>query len=304
MFYIGIDGGGTKTKFTLINEENKIIFTTEKGTCHYNQIGFGGTEKVLSEGLKDIINSTNLNIKDINGVCLGLAGYGEVKSDAEKLEVVVKKIFDGVPYKLLNDVQIAHAAALALEDGVAIISGTGSIGYSVNNTKTRRVGGWGYSIGDEGSAYWIGKKIIEEFSKQADGRKEKSKIYDILKEELQLEDGYQLINYIYNYIKSDRGEIAKLAQICTKAASQGDKVAISILDEAGKELAILINTLAEDFTKDKKVKASYVGGVFKCGDLIINPIKRYLDSNIEFLDPKYTPDVGACILAKMEGNYV
>lgn len=304
MFYIGIDGGGTKTKFTLINERNEIIFTIEKGTCHYNQIGFDGTEKILSEGLKDIIESTNLNISDIKGVCLGLAGYGKVKSDADKLSIVVKKVFGNTPYKLLNDVQIAHAAALALEDGVVIISGTGSIGYSVNDAKTRRVGGWGYSIGDEGSAYWIGKKTIEEFSKQADGRREKTKIYYILKEELNLEDSYQLINYIYNHIKSDRGEIAKLAQICTKAATDGDKVAIDILEEAGKELAMLINALADDFPRDRKVKASYVGGVFKCGNLIIDPIRKNLNENIEFVHPKYTPDVGACILAKMEENYV
>lgn len=303
MFYIGIDGGGTKTKFTLINQENEVIFTTEKGTCHYNQVGFDGTEKVLSEGLKEIIESTSLDIKHIKGVCLGLAGYGKVESDAKKVEEIVKKVFNDIPYKLLNDVQIAHAAALALEDGIAIISGTGSIGYSVNKTKTRRIGGWGYSIGDEGSAYWIGKKTIEEFSKQADGRKEKTKIYNILKEQLELKDDYQLISYIYNDIKSDRGEIAKLAQICTKAASEGDKVAISILNEAGKELAMLINALAEDFSKDKKVKASYVGGVFKCGSLIIDPIKEHLSSNIEFLQPKYTPDLGACILAK-EAAYV
>ena len=300
MFYIGIDGGGTKTKFTLINEENEIIFTTEKGTCHYNQIGFDGTEEVLSEGLRDIIEATNLNIKDIKGVCLGLAGYGKVESEANRLEIIVKKIFNDIPYKLLNDVQIAHAAALGLEDGIVIISGTGSIGYSLNKEKTRRVGGWGYSIGDEGSAYWIGKKTIEEFSKQADGRKEKSKIYYLLKEKLELKDSYQLIKYIYSEIKSDRGQIAKLAQICTEAAAEGDKNAIDILNEAGKELAMLINTLAEDFPKDINIKSSYVGGVFKCGNLIIDPIKKWLNSNIEFLHPQYTPDVGACILAKKE----
>lgn len=302
MFYIGIDGGGTKTKFTVINENNEVIFTTEKGTCHYNQVGFEGTELVLREGIREIDASSNLNMKHIKGVCLGLAGYGKVKSDAQKVEEIVKRVFKDIPYVLLNDVQIAHAAALGLEDGVAIISGTGSIGYSVNKTETRRVGGWGYSIGDEGSAYWIGKKVIEEFSKQADGRHEKSDIYYSLKFKLGLEDDYQLIKYIYNDIKCDRGQIAKLAQVCTQTAADGDEIAIKILDEAAKELAMLINTLAKDFTKDKKVKASYVGGVFKCGELITTPIKKYLNSNIEFLDPKYTPDVGACIVAKEKFN--
>ena len=298
MFYVGIDGGGTKTKFTIINEENEVVFSIEKGTCHYNQIGFDGTEEVLNYGLEELIDGSNINLNHIKGVCLGLAGYGKVKEDAERLAQVVAKVFDGIPYTLLNDVQIAHAAALGLEDGIAIISGTGSIGYSVNENKTRRVGGWGFSIGDEGSAYWIGRKTIEAFSKQADGREEKTKLYYILKEELSLEDDYQLISYIYNEVKSDRGEIAKLAKICTKAAADGDACAQKILSQAGEELALLINALAKDFPKDKKVKASYVGGVFKCGELIIEPIKRNLYSHVEFVEPKYTPDMGAAIIAK------
>ncbi|MEG0296919.1 MAG: BadF/BadG/BcrA/BcrD ATPase family protein [Clostridium sp.] len=295
MFYIGIDGGGTKTKFTIINEKEELINSVEKGTCHYNQIGFDGLERVLTEGLNELIKD-KVNKCDISGVCLGLAGYGKVKSDALKVEEIVSKVFEGVPYKLLNDVQIAHAGALAGQDGVVIIAGTGSIGYSLNKGENRRVGGWGYTIGDEGSAYWIGRKSIEAFSKQADGRLEKGKLYENFKEELNLEDDYKMISYINSDIKADRGEVAKFARICSKSAVEGDSTARDIFNNAGEELAGLINVLAKDF--DGKVMASYIGGVFKSEKFIIEPIKNKLNKDIELKDPKYSPDMGACLIAK------
>lgn len=295
MFYIGIDGGGTKTKFTIINHKDEIINSVEKGTCHYNQVGFDGLERVLTEGLADLIKE-KIEVTSIKGICLGLAGYGKVKEDALKVERIVKKVFENIPYKLLNDVQIAHAGALDGKDGIVIISGTGSIGYSLFNGESRRVGGWGYTIGDEGSAYWIGRQAIEAYSKEADGRLEKGKLYEIFNKKLGLEDDYALISYINNELKADRGKIAKLARLCSQAALDGDITASKIFDNAGKELACLINTLG-NVGKDK-VTASYIGGVFKAEDLLIDKIKINLNKNIELIPPKYSPDMGACLIAK------
>lgn len=296
MFYVGIDGGGTKTKFTIINEKEEIVNSIEKGTCHYNQIGFDGLERVLTEGIDELIKN-NIDKNEIKGVCLGLAGYGKVKSDAVKVEEIVATIFNGISYKLLNDVQIAHAGALDGKDGIVIIAGTGSIGYSSFKGINHRVGGWGYTIGDEGSAYWIGKKAIQAFSKQADGRLEKGRMYEIFKEELNIDDDYELISYINSEIKADRGEIAKLARICSKAAIEEDNSAKEIFSKAGKELASLINTLAKSINEEEII-ASYIGGVFKSEELIIKPIEANLNKNIKLKSPKYSPDVGACLIAK------
>ena len=298
MYYIGVDGGGTKTKFSLMDEDNRIIVEVTKGTCHFNQVGFDGLENVLREGLGELLEKAELEEKDITRACLGLAGYGRVESIVLKIEKVVSKVFSNIEYILKNDVQIAHAGALGGKDGIVVISGTGSIGYSLNEGVNRRVGGWGYTVGDEGSAYWIGRKAMEYFSKQADGRIPRSFLYSIFKNKLNISNDYDFINYINSKINADRSEIAKFATICFEAANNGDESAIKIFKDASKEIALIINTLGLDFNSDK-IQASYIGGVFKSGNLILDPIKEYLSKNIEIKEPKYSPEVGACLIAKI-----
>ena len=297
MLYMGIDGGGTKTKFTLINENEEIIASIEKGTCHYNQVGFDGLEKVLREGLEEIINIAKNKEDEIIRGCIGLAGYGKIKSVANNIEEIVKKVFKNIEFTLHNDVMIAHAGALSGEDGIVIIAGTGSIGYSLNKGITNRSGGWGYTIGDEGSAYWIGRKAIECFSKESDGRLVKGSLYTLLKNNLNIQDDYDLITYINEIIKSDRGNMAKIATICCQAANDGDINAKEIFNQAGIELAELINSLLKEFTDDKVV-ASYIGGVFKAEELILKPIGDNIDNRVILRAPKYPPDIGACLIAK------
>ena len=65
MYYLGIDGGGTKTAFVLINNKGNILAEIEKGTCHHMQVGLEGFERVIKEGLKDILNIASICSTDI-----------------------------------------------------------------------------------------------------------------------------------------------------------------------------------------------------------------------------------------------
>ena len=62
------------------------------------------------------------------------------------------------------------AGSLAGEDGINVISGTGSMTYGERHGTGHRVGGWGELFGDEGSAYWIAAQGLNAFSRMSDGR--------------------------------------------------------------------------------------------------------------------------------------
>lgn len=297
MYYIGIDGGGTKTSFSIMDEDEKVIASIESGTCHYNQVGLRGMGRVIKAGIDTLIKDLSITKSSIKCVCLGIAGYGEVKSINKQVDSVLKDILGDMNYIVHSDVHIALMGALAKEDGIVIISGTGSIAYSINKGQFKRAGGWGYSIGDEGSAYWIGNKTIEYLSKEIDGRFEKGPLYYLMRDELKLDDDYDLIIYMNDKIKNSRREIAKLSKICAKAAIDKDENAMNIFKEAGFELGALINVLIKDF-EGEKVKVSYIGGVFKSDSLILNPIKKNLDKRADLIAPIFSPSVGACLIAK------
>ena len=130
MYYLGIDGGGTKTQFTIINENVEVIQSIKKGTSHFKQIGLTGVEGVLREGLNEVLNKSNLTKDKIDGVCIGLAGYGNIREDREKLQNIIEKVFKDFNYIIRNDVEIAISGALNGDDGIVIVSGTGSIALS------------------------------------------------------------------------------------------------------------------------------------------------------------------------------
>lgn len=304
MYFLGIDGGGTKTTFTLVDENLNIIESITKGTCHYNQIGFENLTKLLTTGLEEVCKNAKINVEEIMHTFVGLAGYGNIKEIRKSLEKSVNNAYDHINYTLGNDVEIALAGSLNGEDGINVIAGTGSIAQALDKDgNLHRCGGWGYRLGDEGSAYYIGMKTLKTFTKQSDGRCERTNLYDLIRAHLNITNDYDLIKYVNDEIQGDRTEIAKFATICSKSALEGDNTAKEIFDSAAYELSRLIIGLERNFEKGTTIKVSYSGGVFKAGDLILEPLRNYLgNERFNIVRPALTPDLGACLLARKKYN--
>lgn len=157
---IGIDGGGTKTSFCLLNTvENKKNYL-RSGETNFKNIGIQETKRNMESGLKKILEMENLEIKDIDCLVLGAAGC-DTEKDYEVFKNILKDI--GIQEKVFiyNDAKIAFKACTD-KDGIILISGTGSISFSYNKNVEKRLGGWGAEISDTGSGYWIGRKFLED----------------------------------------------------------------------------------------------------------------------------------------------
>lgn len=301
MYYLGVDGGGTKTKFSLADEKGNIICEVNKPTSHYLQVGFDGLTNILKEGINDILKEANIKRSDIVSSFIGAPGYGDIEADEEKIIKAVDEAFKDMKHEVGNDGLNALAAGLCGEDGINIVAGTGSIGFGHNSliNKTISCGGWHYAIGsDEGSGYWISNKILHEFTRQSDGRDEKTSLYYKLKEKLNIKEDGDIISVVVNDFKLDRTKMASFCRFTSNLYEEKDPYAMSIIKEAGKELADIINTLYKLLEFNGKIKVSYTGGVFNMGDIIINHLKENLDENkIELVKPLLTPDKGSLILA-------
>ena len=307
MYYLGVDGGGTKTAFSLIDNKGNIIKTLEKGTCHYMQIGLDGFKDVIENGINEICTSSNISIKDIKHTFLGIPGYGEVEKYNEISHGILLEIFKNSNFTLGNDVVAGWAGSLACKSGINLVAGTGAIAFGVNeNLKDARTSGWGCFCGDEGSAYWIGKKAIELFTKESDHRIDKSIIYNIFKEDLNLKEDFDLLTIIQEKYKYSRTEIAKLSMIVYKAAKNGDEKAIKIFEDAAEELYLMVMGIINQLEFKNTTLISYSGGVFKSGDLILNPLKEKIKNlNCKLIEPKLSPVTGSALYAyKLSGNTI
>lgn len=299
--YLGVDGGGTKTTFTIINEKGELKASIRIGTLHYVQVGFDGFSKNLEKGIKLSCEQAKIEQEDLKFSFFGLPAFGEVKSAAEKMKKIVKKIMNSDDFYCGNDVEAGWAGSLAGKAGINIVAGTGSIGYGKDRkNQGARSGGWGFFCGDEGSAYWLGKKLISYFTKEADGRLEKTELYYILRKELNLEADFEIINLIYNEFEFKRDKIASLAKLLSKAAEKGDIYALKLYQEAAYEYSLIIKAITKklNFDSAEKITVSYSGGVFKAEQFVLNPLKNYLDSDrYELQSPILNPGLGSAFYA-------
>lgn len=298
MYYIGVDGGGTKTLWTLFDELGESLTSITTGTCHPLQVGYDKMSEVLQIGLTTLLKKAPCPLKPEEIIiCLGLAGYGQEKQVRTEMEKAVGKALEGYHWYLTNDIEIALTGALDDHDGILVIAGTGSIAMAKTQRGLFRAGGWGYIIGDEGSGYWIARQVLAAYSKMVDGRLPKTNLYNLVKEGLALENDADIISYVMVTLDKQRDAIARLAKYGARACAQADPIALEIYEKAGEELALLVNTLTSHYSS-QEILASYIGGVFKAQEYLLPSLKRHLDQRVNLVAPQHTPDYGAYLLAR------
>lgn len=292
MKIIAIDAGGTKARFALYDENSVMLKSVEHPSLHPLQVGYTKMAQALRFGVDSLCENEKVDF-----ISFGLAGYGMNPKIRKSIENAIKRKFPTEKYSIQSDVDCALMSALKGSDGVMIISGTGSIALSQYKGQRSRVGGWGYWIGDEGSAFWIGKQVLSVFSKMADGRLKKSALYDCVMDSLVLSDESELIKILSEHPRPKEA-IASLARVCYIASTKGDKHAIHIFKQAAHELAELIETSIKRNPELKTVRLS--GGVFESGDVILKPLKELLPSDLDIQLISNPPLYGAYLIGKMK----
>ncbi len=194
--YLGVDGGGSKTAFALIASDGTILARATAPPSYYFNSNFDVVESALAQGVTDVCAQAGIESSDITAAFFGLPGYGEASADVEKLDAVPGKVLGHDRYSCDNDMVCGWAGSLAGEDGINVISGTGSMTYGERQGTGHRVGGWGELFGDEGSAYWVATQGLNAFSRMSDGRSSRGPLYALLTDRLALAGDLDLVSLV------------------------------------------------------------------------------------------------------------
>ncbi|MCE5235127.1 MAG: BadF/BadG/BcrA/BcrD ATPase family protein [Clostridiaceae bacterium] len=298
--YLGIDGGGTKTAFAICGAAGRVLAEGLQPTSHYMQCGLGGVTRTLAAGLQDVCGKAGVGPGDIAFAFAGCGGYGDVEADKAPIRAAVKAALGDIPHAVGNDCENALAGSLAGAPGINIIAGTGSMGFGRNAAgESMRCGGWHHAIGsDEGSGYWIGLRLLQDFTKQSDGRYEKTPLYGAVRGALFLAADGDVIARVVREWKLDRSRIAALSPIVSALYDQNDPYAKRILADAAQELASIARAIREGLRLPDATSVSCTGGVFKMGERILAPFRAALEKDgMRLSMPLLPPDRGALILA-------
>lgn len=296
-YFVGIDGGGTRTNIALGNYQREIIGYVEVGPSNYHSVGIDNTEKALRDIFLSLLSLYKVKIEDIEAICFCGAGI-----DCKEDERVIERLFRAIGYQkdllIYNDSVGALVGANGKKHGAIIISGTGSIALGINKEgKVFRVGGWGYLIDDSGSSYAIARDALKKVFEAYDGRGKKTLLWNGIKKELRIKKEDELIPFIYNPSNSKK-EIAALAPIVLDLYEK-DEIAKEIIDKAIEDLEHMIVTLAKRM-KDLQLEIKVAGSVLiknkYLRQLLISKVKTaYPHLNIGL--PLSEPSEGALILA-------
>ncbi|MCL2035378.1 MAG: ATPase [Oscillospiraceae bacterium] len=294
-YYIGVDGGGTKTAICAANVGQSLLRYTKTSGTSWREHGALEVARRIKEVVYGLIGGG-----EIAGIAMGLPCYGESAEGDNALKQAIQKEFSDISAYLTNDVEIGWAGSMALKPGINIVAGTGSICFGKDiHGKAARSGGWSEFFGDEGSCYWVGRKTLELFSKQADGRMPKDELYDIVYREFGIQDDFGFIDIIHDKYMGNRKQVASLQFLAEKAALSGSTSAVALYNEAVQELCQLVTAVRNqlDFAGNP-FQVSYSGGLFKAGEFVLPQFSQEIENMGGTLSPpRFKPEEGAVLLA-------
>ena len=303
MYILGVDCGGTSTKAMLTTVQGCVLGRGKGGPANFAVNGVEGVLKSTFEAVDQCLQQGGLDRPALQkqGVflSLGVSGAGR-EGEREEIGQALQAL--GFPqYVVVHDGRIALSGALGGSDGVVVIAGTGSIAYGVYQGRSSRVGGWGFLLGDEGSAFWVALRALQQVMWGYDGRgKQDDVLLEAVFDYFGLAQVEELIPIVYRQ-PLDRGFIGGFSRNVSLLATQGHRPSLTILEEAGRQLGRLaVAALAELELLSKPGLVGACGGLFAAGDSVLVPMQDEIHGRAPhqtLILPQFEPAVGAVLLA-------
>jgi len=309
-YVLGIDGGGTTTVCVLMRGKDRVLGRGLAGASNYHNMGIEGAFNSIRLAVLQAISEAGVN-PEIRAICLGMAGVSRPE-DFQVIHNLVQQLQvpDCLPLKwslhpngltICSDSEIALVAGTGHKHGIVAIAGTGSIVFGRNpQGQTKRVGGWGPLLGDDGSAYQIAVLGMRAALQSEDGLLGDTVLKQSLIECIGIKSIKDLVQSI-DRSDWDIQNIAALAPIVDRAAAAGDKVAKRIIDQAVQSFVeatrVAIETL---FSYEAAFEVVTMGSVWQGQSGMRQQFEstiKVLAPNTRIILPQHESAYGAGLLA-------
>lgn len=236
---VGMDAGGTKTRAFAVTRGGEIVGRGAGGGA--NLLSSPDPQGSIAAALREALAG---RIPD--AVVLSCAG-GERAADRAKGRAILASLLGpDVAVDVTHDAKAALYAGNPAGCGVVLISGTGSIAYGRNDQGVEaRCGGWGYLVGDEGSAVWIGQEGLRAASYDHDGRGSPTAISRHLFEDLGATDFNDVLPLLYGKPHPSPAILAATRAVA-RAFAESDGIAVNIVQRGARSLAEMAATVARE----------------------------------------------------------
>src|ERR671912_813050 len=300
---VAVDGGQTATK-AVVAELDGTVLAAGRGGASDHFHGPGGIEKnrtAIHEAVASALSAARADPAQVGSIGLGLTGAPSGRYRGNVAESIVREIVPAATITIVPDYVTNLAGASGGEPGVVLISGGGSIAYGVTaEGRETLAGGFGYLLGDEGSAFDVGLAAIAAVCRAEDRRGEPTSLRETVLAHFGIAGIREIPRVVYE-AGFARERVSLLAPSVAMAARAGDNVALHIMARAGRDLATTaLGVIRQLFHPGDAVGVYLTGGVFNAGAPLLDPFHAALHEGwptAESRRPRFPPVVGGLILA-------
>lgn len=297
-FYLGIDGGGTKTE-CVVGDETRLLAQSVGSTVKIKKVGEDAAGQAIEATIMQACAQAGVLPRDLSQTCIGLAG-SSIPEVSDWAYAVLSQLVGG-EVTVVNDTLIAHQAAFHGGPGVLVIAGTGSNVLGINDRgDTARAGGWGPIISDEGSGFWIGRTAVAKAMRSYDCGNSNALLNAIMRA-WKLHSREEVVSMANSNPPPD---FACLLPAILRCAESGDGLAREILTLSAAELAQLARIVIRRlWPGPAPISIAVTGGVFahssEIGQMFANSLRAERPDATINLDPVH-PVMGALSMARQK----
>ncbi|MFT6178836.1 MAG: N-acetylmuramic acid 6-phosphate etherase [Paracoccaceae bacterium] len=263
-YILGIEGGGTKTEWVLL----QISPDGQSTLLDKGRLPGANYQLIKKRDLETLLRSLPAQAAHVG---IFLAGCATI-AEAHELATLAAPIWPAAEIATGGDLESGFASAFGDQDGIIVISGTGSSVHGRRNGKIEKAGGWGQLLGDRGSGFDIAVHGLRHCLRMHDVENRAHPLAESFLRELDLNSLNDLVLWAQ---EADKPTIARLAPLVFEAAEvPGSKIDI-ILDVCARRLAEYAGAVAGrlDF---KHPPVRLLGSVFAQQPKYVDLFKKHL----------------------------
>ena len=300
-YYLGVDGGASKTAALVTDGDGVALGRGLAGGSNHLRVGIEEASRNVERAVNIALVEAGIAIRQIGWAYCGIAG-SDHPAHRQKVVDSLRIFFPGGNFTVDSDARVALTGAVGFGSGVVVIAGTGSVAFGrTAEGKEARAGGWGPTLGDEGSGYAIARDGLSAIVRAFDGRGPATAMTALLCNDYEMCDPNELPRFVYAPT-THADDIARYGRMVIEAAQSGDAVAVEILRNAGRELGLCVAAVIRRLNlREQAFPVAYVGGACSnAGELLLSPLRDALvrvAPAATIGPPLHTPVEGAAMMA-------
>src|SRR5580700_6476484 len=257
-YFLGLDGGGTKTDCILVDGSGKTLARSTAGPSNPIRAGYAKAWFTLSDAADVVLEHQHIKAGDIRGIYAGIGGAGR-DVVARRIGTFLERAFPEAAVTVTTDLAITLQAAVGDGEGLVLIISTGSAAYGRGaGGETSRAGGRGPWFSDEGSAFDIGRRALAAVVRAEENRGPQTALSAKMLKWLGCNEWGRVLDWV---VKNPDDVFPRIFPLVGELGDKGDAVACEILTTAAASLGDLAHSVIGKLAmQDREISIAKAGG--------------------------------------------